>query len=248
MTSVENLIVLAPTFAIAYLVFALVGSGTTLISAPIAAHIVPLPILVPAQALLDLIASAGNGLKLIRQVNREELIRLLVPMILGLAVGTYLLLKIDVQVLMIVLGVFVVLYAIRGLLAHGQKPLLSSRRAYWFGFSGGVLSALFGAGAWLYAIYLTRRLESPQEIRATQTALIAGGCVIRVVFFTIVGKYSDWTVIGLSISLLPAMALGIYAGNRLAHRLNRTLFMRVLLFLLLVTGSSLIVRGVANIL
>ena len=85
MPEFDVLLIAAPTFVAAYAVFAMVGFGTTLISAPIVAHVVPLPTLIPAQAVLDLIASGGMGLKLRKQAAKSEVLRLLPSMLLGLS-------------------------------------------------------------------------------------------------------------------------------------------------------------------
>ncbi len=213
MPDFETVPVAAPVFVAAYTVFAMVGFGTTLISAPIAAQVVPLPTLIPAQALLDLVASAGNGLKLGSQVVKSEVLRLLPAMILGLIAGAYLLIVVPLTALMVLLGAFAVLYALRGMLTQPRRRPLRLGWAWWYGFAGGILSAMFGAGAWLYALYLTRRLEDPTAIRASQTSLIAISAVIWVVLFAVAGKYSDWQVVGLSLVLLPAMMLGVFIGN-----------------------------------
>ncbi|CAB3664236.1 sulfite exporter TauE/SafE family protein [Achromobacter kerstersii] len=237
------LLVTVPTFIVAYAVFAMVGFGTTLISAPIVAQVVPLPTLIPVQSVLDLIASSGMGLKLRRQAARSEVLHILPAMTLGLVVGTYLLIVVPLAALMALLGAFVVLYALRGILSRPRARTTGPRWAWWYGFAGGTLSAMFGAGAWLYAVYLTRRLEDPAAIRATQSFLIAVGALIRVVLFATTGKYSNPQVIWLTALLLPAMALGVFLGNRIAHKLNRTRFLRVLYLVLLATGTSLLMRA-----
>ncbi|MCD0504594.1 sulfite exporter TauE/SafE family protein [Bordetella petrii] len=243
MPDLDVLLIAAPTFIAAYAVFAMVGFGTTLISAPIVAQVVPLPTLIPAQALLDLVASIGNGMKLGAHLAKKEVLRMLPAMLAGLVLGAYLLLVIPMKALMVLLGAFVVLYALRGMRSPARRAPIRTGWAWWYGFSGGILSALFGAGAWLYAIYLMRRLDDPRAIRASQTAMIAISAVTRVGLFVVAGKYSDWNVIGLSLTMLPAMALGVYLGNRYAHRLDRAKFIRVLHLVLLATGSALLVRG-----
>ena len=69
-----DLIVLAvaePTLVVAYVVFGMVGFGTTLVSAPILAHVLPLSSVVPALALTDFIASWTNGFRLGAHVDRD---------------------------------------------------------------------------------------------------------------------------------------------------------------------------------
>jgi hypothetical protein len=51
--------------------------------------------------------------------------------------------------------------------------------------------AMFGSGGFVYAIYLSRRLNDKDAIRATQSALIGLGTLTRVLLFLAVGIYSD---------------------------------------------------------
>jgi uncharacterized membrane protein YfcA len=143
------------------------------------------------------------------------------------------------------LGVFVLLYALNGLRPQRPKPLLSSGWAWWYGMAGGVLSALFGAGGWVYSMYLLRRVEDPQQIRATQTAVLMCSSVIRVALFLLAGRLLDADLLLLVLLLLPALALGLYIGHHISLQLDRRRFMQVLYGVLLLTGGSLVVRSLA---
>ena len=239
------LLVAEPTFVVAYTVFGMVGFGTTLVAAPILAHLLPVPILVPALALLDLVAAGSTGIKLGAHVEKKEVKRLLPPMICGSALGTYILFAVPLKALMLLLGVFVTLYALNGLRPKLPGPPVSSGWAWWYGATGGVLSALFGAGGWVYSIYLVRRLDDPKSIRATQVAVLSASAFIRVALFTVAGRYFDLHLLILVLLLLPAMVLGLIIGNRITLRMDRKRFMKILYSVLLVTGVSLVVRAVA---
>jgi uncharacterized membrane protein YfcA len=123
--------------------------------------------------------------------------------------------------------------------------LLSSGWAWWYGVAGGVLSALFGAGGWVYSMYLLRRVEDPQQIRATQTAVLMCSSVIRVALFLLAGRLLDADLLLLVLLLLPALALGLYIGYHISLQLDRRRFMQVLYGVLLLTGGSLVVRSLA---
>ncbi|MDB5942623.1 MAG: sulfite exporter TauE/SafE family protein [Ramlibacter sp.] len=142
------LLVAEPTLVVAYVVFGMVGFGTTLVSAPILAHVLPLSTVVPALALTDFVASVANGFRLGAHVARKEVLRLVPAMVIGSAAGAWLLFSVPVRTLMLLLGVFVVLYALNGLRPQEPKPPLAPAWAWWFGGAGGVLSALLGAGGW----------------------------------------------------------------------------------------------------
>ena len=237
------LLVAEPTLVVAYVVFGMVGFGTTLVSAPVLAHVLPLSTVVPALALTDFAASWASGLRLGAQVDRKEVLRLVPAMVIGSAIGAWLLFSVPVRTLMLLLGVFVVLYALNGLRPQQPKPPLQPGWAWWFGGAGGVLSALFGAGGWVYSMYLVRRLDDPQRIRATQVAVLTVSSTIRVLLFLVAGTYFNLSLLLLVLALLPAMAAGLYIGHRITLQLNRKSFLRVLYMVLLVTGGSLVWRA-----
>jgi uncharacterized membrane protein YfcA len=164
--------------------------------------------------------------------------------VIGSAIGAWLLFAVPVRTMMLLLGVFVVLYAINGLRPKAPQPPLAAAWAWWYGGAGGVLSALFGAGGWVYSIYLVRRLDDPQQIRATQTAVLTVSSSIRVLLFLVAGTYFNLALLALVLALLPAMALGLYIGHHITLRLDRKRFLQVLYGVLLLTGGSLVWRAI----
>ena len=97
MPDLSVLLLAEPTLVVAYVVFGMVGFGTTLVSAPILAHVLPLSTVVPALALTDFVASWANGFRLGAHVSRKELLALLPAMALGLYIGHRVNLKLDRQ-------------------------------------------------------------------------------------------------------------------------------------------------------
>lgn len=243
MPDLLTLLVAEPIVTVAYVVFGMVGFGSTLIAAPMLAHLLPVTTVVPTMALTDLIAAWSSGWRLSSHVARQELFRLLPALFIGSAFGAYVLFTLPVQMLMTLLGVFVVLYALNGLRPQAPQPRLSPRWAWWYGIAGGTLSALFGAGGWVYSMYLLRRIEDPQQIRATQTAVLMFSSLIRVGLFVVAGRLLDTELLLLVLMLLPAIALGLYVGHHITLRLDRKRFMQVLYSVLLLTGSSLVIRS-----
>ncbi len=244
MPDLAILLLAEPVITAAYVVFGLVGFGSTLVSAPLLAHLLPLSTVVPTLALTDMIASWSNGWRLSEHVVRRELWRLVPWLLLGSALGAWLLFTLPVTLLMPLLGVFVVLYALHGLRPRNapRKPL-SPRWAWWYGSMGGVFSALFGAGGWVYSVYLLRRLDDVQQIRATQTAVLMVSSVVRVVLFLLAGRLLDPGLLWLVLCLLPAVALGLYIGHRISLRLDKQRFLQLLHGVLLLTGGSLVLRA-----
>jgi hypothetical protein len=235
-----------PVVALAYAVLGLLGFGSTLVGAPLLAHLLPVSTVVPTMAVTDMLASWSNGWRLSEHVVRRELWRLVPPLFAGSALGAWLLFTLPVHWLMPLLGGFVMLYALNSLRPreayHWSLPM-APRWAWWYGGAGGLFSALFGAGGWVYAIYLAGRLEDVQQIRATQTAVLMFSSFIRVGLFLLAGRLLDPQLLWLVLCLLPAVAVGLYLGHRISLRLNRQRFLQVLHVVLLLTGSSLVLRS-----
>ncbi|MGI8526818.1 MAG: sulfite exporter TauE/SafE family protein [Pseudolabrys sp.] len=241
--SFHVLLVAIPVLAGAYVIFGIAGFGTALVAAPILAHIMPVASIVPLLALLDCIAASSTGIRFSAHISRSELWRLVPLMIIGSVAGTYLLLLMPSQPMMTALGIFVISYAIYGLVAPAAQHRLSRAWVFMFGTFGGAFSAMFGSGGPIYAMYLSRRLEDKQVFQATQTTLIGFATLTRIVLFTIAGIYNDWHTPLLALCLLPGMLAGMWVGHHITLRLAREQFLRVLYAILLGSGTTLIVHA-----
>lgn len=240
------LAVALPTLAVAYVIFGITGFGTALIAAPVLAQVMPVAAIVPMLALLDCLAAVINGVTLSEKIAKREMVWLIPLLIAGSILGGYLLLVIPPKPMMLALGLFVVGYAVWSLASPSFKGRLGQGWVVPFGAIGGVFSAMFGSGGFIYSIYLSHRLDDKDAIRATVSVLIAFAAVTRVVIFAIAGMYTSATLPIAALLLVPAMLLGLYAGHRLTVKMSREQFIRVLSCVLLVTGASLVVRALAG--
>ena len=240
------LAVAMPTVVAAYILFGIAGFGTALIAAPVLAQVMPVATLIPMLALLDCLAAIINGVKLSDKIARHEMAWLVPLLITGSLVGGSLLLIIPPRPMMLALGVFVVCYALYSLFASQRRGKLSQLWVIPFGGIGGIFSAMFGSGGFIYAMYLSRRLADKDAMRATQSTLIAFATFTRVVIFALAGIYSDLRLPLLALLLVPAMLLGLYVGHHITLRMTREQFLRVLNFVLIATGTALILRALAG--
>lgn len=238
--------VAAPTLIAAYVVFGITGFGTALIAAPVLAQVMPVATIVPLLALLDCAAAATTGIRFGGKVAKRELLLLVPLMIAGSTVGAWLLLIIPPRPMMLMLGLFVAGYAVYGFLMPAAVGHIRQGWVALFGTVGGIFSAMFGSGGFIYAMYLSRRLDNTDAIRATQSTLIGLSTFTRVIIFAAAGVYSAWSVPVLALSLVPAMLIGLFAGHRITLRLTRDQFLRLLYILLIASGAALILRAAAG--
>lgn len=157
--TLSSYLVLAVTLLVAYVIFGIAGFGTALVASPVMALYIPVAQIVPLLALLDMCAAIINVSRDGRNAQWSELKRLVPLMIIGSLLGAAILLKTRPEILLLALGIFVVVYALYSL--SGLKPArqFSPRAAVPFGLVGGIFSALFGSGGFIYAIYLSGRVE-----------------------------------------------------------------------------------------
>nr|WP_260412883.1 sulfite exporter TauE/SafE family protein [Pseudomonas cichorii] len=230
----------------AYVVFGVAGFGTALVAGPVLIHFMPLSRIIPLLVMLDFLAAFGNLLPSRQSVVRSELLRLLPCMAVGCTLGVLFLLNLKSDVLLLLMGLFVTAYALYSLAVKVRPTQLAAGWAIPMGTIGGLFGALFGSGGFLYAIYLNSRLTSKEQARATQSALISCSTIVRLGLFLLAGVYAEIPLLVLAFCLLPAMLLGSWIGRSLVTKLSREAFVRLVTWLVLVSGLALIGRYIAG--
>lgn len=237
---------LAALGAIAFagaLMFGLTGFGSALITIPLASHFVPLPFALALFALADLVSAFGVGLENPRSAVREEWTRL-VPMILaGTAVGVTALVNLPRAVGMLLLGVFVLSFALYSLVRRPGARVISAHWVWLAGFAGGITSTLFGAGGPPYVIYLSQRGLTKEQFRATLGFATMTSISLRVLAFFVTGLLLDLRVWIAAAVAVPAAFGGIAVSRRVFRRISRDMLLRAVTVMLLASGASLIVRA-----
>nr|WP_236250179.1 sulfite exporter TauE/SafE family protein [Pseudomonas cichorii] len=230
----------------AYVVFGVAGFGTALVAGPVLIHFMPLSRIIPLLVMLDFLAAFGNLLPSRQSVARSELLRLLPCMAVGCTLGVLFLLNLKSDVLLLLMGLFVTAYALYSLAVKVRPTQLAAGWAIPMGTIGGLFGALFGSGGFLYAIYLNSRLTSKEQARATQSALISCSTIVRLGLFLLAGVYAEIPLLLLAACLLPAMLLGSWIGRSLVIKLSREAFVRLVTWLVLISGLALIGRYIAG--
>jgi uncharacterized membrane protein YfcA len=236
----------APLAGIAFLgalIFGITGFGSSLITIPLATHVVPLGFALALFALVDVCSAFSVGLENPRNAVRAEWRRLVPLILLGTALGVTLLVNLPRSVGMVLLGLFVLSYALYSLVRRGPQRVVSPRWGWLAGLCGGITSALFGAGGPPYAIYLSQRGLTKEQFRATMGFATMTSISLRVVAFAITGLLVERAVWLSALVVVPAGLLGLWVARRVYRRISRELLMRAVAMVLLVSGGSLVVRA-----
>lgn len=244
--STPEMAAVAAAITLAYTVFGFGGFGANLVALPLLAHVMTIRFAVPMLLMLDLLAASLLGVKNRLLIDRQELLRLLPWLLLGMVLGLLVLKHAAEHWLLTVLGAFVLSYALYSLFSRAQPRAISGRWAVPAGLTGGVFSTMFGTGGPIYTLYLARRIIDTSRLRATVGALILGSAVVRLALFTGSGFFSQPGLLKLSALLLPCAGVGYLIGSRLHARLPQAQVRRVIWSLLVLSGLSLLLRGLTT--
>jgi uncharacterized protein len=229
----------------AYIVFGATGFGSSIISVPVLAHWVPLTFAVPLVTILDCAATINASFRQWRRVDFAEFRRMMPSMLVGIGVGTSLLVSLPRGPALLALGVFVVGYGVYLLVGKREWKAVHPLWAWPVGFIGGMFSAVFGTGGPIYMVYLASRINDKTALRATSSLIVTVSVMLRTVVFIATGLLLKLQVLVAAALLLPLMFAGYYLGNRAHHALSRAGVMKAVSVLLVINGAALVVRAFA---
>jgi hypothetical protein len=227
--------------SVAYLVRGIAGFGSGLIAIPLLALILPLPVVVPVIAVLDLLASASHGIGNRRGIQWKEILYLLPFSILGITAAVFLLKNIDPELMTKGLAAFILLYSLYTLSAQNTSPAASRLWALPSGGIGGLVNTMIGTGGPFYVIYLKLRGLGKAELRVTIATVLLLDGTSRVISYTAAGLFSK-TVLIMVAAGIPLGALALYVGGQIQTNMSQRFFQQAISTLLLISGMALLLK------
>jgi uncharacterized protein len=173
---------------------------------------------------------------------------LIVPTVIGVFLGTMVLVKLPLWILNACLGVMVLVFVISNLFkidfsvsARNEKILSPI-----FGFVSGFLNGMTNAAGPTLAIYFySLKLEKRSFVKSIATIFVTTKLSQLIAIST--WNLFNWYTIKLSLLVLLLTLAGFYAGIRTQDRVNQKSFNRGLLALLSVVGVTLLVRAFTQV-
>lgn len=227
---------------LAYFIRGIAGFGSGLIAVPLLALFLPLTLVVPMVLLLDFTASLVMGGMDRQRVQWQELTWLIPFSLIGVVVGTHLLVNLPTKPMLLTLALLVLVFAIRSLLnMQGEKPV-SRGWAIPAALTGGTVGGLFGTGGPPYVIYLNHRIRDKSLLRATFSALFFIEGAVRIINFLYAGLL-PWSVWQQALLGLPLMLGALWLGGHVHTGLSHAQMTRLIGLLLLLASLSLAVKA-----
>jgi len=172
---------------------------------------------------------------------------LILPTIIGVFLGTMVLVKTPLWVLNLCLGVMVLVFVASNLLKFDFtiSPRAEKIFSPVFGFISGFLNGMTNAAGPTLAIYLYNlKLEKRTFVKSIATIFVITKLSQLVAIST--WNLFNWETITLSVQVLLFTLAGFYAGIKAQDRVNQRNFNRGLLILLSVIGVVLVVRALTQ--
>lgn len=173
---------------------------------------------------------------------------LIAPTIIGVFLGTMVLVKLPLWVLNFCLGVMVLIFVFANMLRFNFTISLRAERILspLFGFVSGFLNGMTNAAGPTLAIYLySLKLEKRNFVKSIATIFV----VTKISQLVAISTWNlfNWATMTLSIQVLLFTLAGFYAGIQAQDRVNQQTFNRGLLALLSLIGLILIGRALTQI-
>lgn len=217
------------------------GSGFGSLAVPMMALAVTVPqaaaILMPILLVMDLMGMAAFR----RHVDWRLLRFLLLPGLLGIVIGTLLFRSLDARLVAGIVGGFTLLFLAQRLLFPPRADSPPPPR--WAGFiltaTSGFTSFIAHAGGPPINAYVIPMRLSPLVFTGTMAFFFFVVNLSKWVPYAWLGLL-DWRNMSTSLALLPFAPLGVWAGVRIAHRIQPQLFYRLVYVGMFLTGVKLL--------
>jgi uncharacterized membrane protein YfcA len=224
---------------VASFVSTLTGFGFALVSIPVFATIMDAKSSVVLTELLYVALAPFFAWSARREIDWHLLKVLLASGIVGLPVGTFILVVLSEGVLRLVIGLAIVVAALL-LIWNYQRPFRHMRRAaVVVGFVTGVLSTSIAVSGPLVLLFLANQGVPKDRLRATGGAFLVGLLPGTFILFVAAGLIT-FPLLLTALPLLPVVILGYLLAVRALPLVDPTVFRRMVIALVLIAGLTLL--------
>lgn len=242
----ETVFFLLPIVFLAYATEATLGFGAMLITITLGSLVLSIESLVPVAVPFSIVISLYISGRYWRLIDGGLLLKQVLPFMLsGIFIGLIVYPIIQGAYLKRIFGLIVTAYAARELYFSLPKNTAKQRRlsklqsAFWL-ILAGVTHAIYATGGPML-VYVVGRIGLNKSVfRATLCTIWAVLNTFLTVTFIANGRI-DKTSLTMTAILLPALFLGIFAGEWIHSRISEQRFRRIVFTVLLIVGLKLVV-------
>ena len=221
-----------------------VGGTLGVLATPLMALVLPadrvVGLLLPILMIADVFAVASHW----RRWDNRLVLLLMPGAILGMLLGTLFIATISPVTLKRGIGVIVLLFVVYKLLESRLVNISQYQPHNWHGWlaggAGGFSSTLAHTGGPPITIYLLMQNIAPRTFVATSALFFMVVNWIKVPSYLYIGLF-DFPLLWRTAWLFPLLPISVWVWKRMADKINKALFDRIIIILLFVSGLLLLV-------
>jgi uncharacterized membrane protein YfcA len=177
--------------------------------------------------------------------NRRMILLLLPGSVVGVTVATIFITNVPTQILQLGLGIIILVLAFYKLFEGRMLGILKYRKRDWHGVLAGTIagftSTLAHTGGPPISIYLLLQDVTPRIFIATSALYFMILNWIKVPYY-FYAKLFDFQLLWQVAWLLPLVPLGVLIGKKMGDRINKQIYNRIIIVLLIVNALMLIFK------
>jgi uncharacterized membrane protein YfcA len=219
------------------------GFASALFAIPLLVIFLDIRFVVPVFLLFDFISGLVLTIQTRKSIDKGNALLLLSGLVVGTAIGTYILVSFGDDILRRIFGVLVILFALKILIWNneGAKKQISKIWAPVSGFLGGCVGGMFGLNGPPMVLYLTHQLKDKQVFRATLYGVFFVDACYRLILYSF-NRLITIEVIKFALYLTPFLLVGLILGSKLNTKIEESLFRKVIAVILIGTGVLLLIK------
>jgi hypothetical protein len=230
-----TLIVIGSIIFVASMVTGLCGFGFALVAVPFLMLFLPPRTVIPLITITSLALNAAIIVEARRHVEWRKVASLMASGIVGMFIGAWLLVNLDVGSLRLYIGVIITLFALASLLGL-RRDFDNERTAYVVaGFLAGLLGGATSIPGPPLVLFFQNQRVAKEAFRANLIAFFLSLYLVTIPMYALNGLVT-WELAKASIIFVPPILIGAGAGVRLSHRIDEASFKKIVLVLVIITG------------
>ena len=220
----------------------LTGFGTAIVAMGLWLYAVSPPVAASLAIICSVVSQLQTLPVIWRVIDWPRVLPFIVPGLLGVPVGTWLLTRIDPPTFKVVVGLFLVAYSAYALARRSPlagSPIGGRAADGAVGFGGGILGGLAGLSGVLPVVWTDIRGWSKEQRRMvlqTFNLSILAVALLSHAFSGLLTSQVGWA----TAAALPGTIAGSWAGSFIYRRLGDRGFQRIVMALILASGALLI--------
>lgn len=229
------------------LVQGLTGFGFSMVAVSALSLLLGPKIVIPMVLLYSLFMNFYMFYGCYPQMQLRRVLHLTLGAVLGIPVGTAILVLLNPDLLKIFMGASIIAFTL--LLLFGfQKKTQGGPKTMWpVGFFSGLLNGSITLGGPAVILFYTNQGLSKETFRANMTAYFTVLNLLTLPLFLYNGLLTQ-AALQNGMLFFPGLVLGIFTGGRLVKKVSQENFRRFTFVLLLLSGSTALVSGLVRVL